>query len=471
MNTLALDRLGITSALPDVVDNVRIEKDAAGQPTGRLYGSVTNYYSDSPFMNGLLRQLPLLQPEDVAAGTERAMRAATAMGVTTVYEGHLMVFELIEFYRWLRAENRLTLCVLCSPEAEPFGVPWAEKSLEMEDYLQRLARARDLVDRTDDLFRVDGVTVSRYGPCGPGFTLMREPYKGPYGQDTTGRSFVSPEKIKQAMSFCRENGLRPNIVTAGLAENDTHLEQLESLGQAPLAPDGRAWLLQNVYFTEPDQVRRFAALGMDVTTTMSFSWGKVSWSANASVTTCYPISFRSPDCWTAACTWAAAPTGAPRTSSSTSPWPSSLTTPPADGRPPRPGSVASKRSTCGRARPPTSCAGRASARWSPVTTPISSSSTVTRCVAPSKISRAPRSSPRCSPARPSPAPTSLKVNAGDDLHSPSASPRAGPGNPVSARRPTLELLRTAWSTSPFARPPTGPPAPSPDHRHRRDVLA
>jgi predicted amidohydrolase YtcJ len=73
MNTLALRQLGIGSALPDVVDNVRIEKDAAGEPTGRLY-------NDSAFMNGLLRQLPLLQPDALAPGTERAMRAANAMG-------------------------------------------------------------------------------------------------------------------------------------------------------------------------------------------------------------------------------------------------------------------------------------------------------------------------------------------------------------------------------------------------------
>lgn len=274
MNSLALRALGIDRTTPDVVDNVWIEKDAAGEPTGRLSGSVTNYYTDSPFMNRLLRQLPLLQPEAVAPGTERAMREANAMGVTTVYEGHLMVFELIELYRWLRAENRLTLHVLCSPEAELFGIPWAEQPLELPEYLNRLARARDLVDRTDDLFRVDGVTVSRYGPCGPGFTLMRQPYQGPYGEPTTGRSFVSPEKIERAIAFCQEAGLRLNIVTAGLAETDTHLDQLEALGRAPLAADGRAWLVQNLYFAEPDQVHRLAALGMDVTTTMSFSWGK-----------------------------------------------------------------------------------------------------------------------------------------------------------------------------------------------------
>jgi predicted amidohydrolase YtcJ len=274
MNTLALRRLGISRAIPDVIENIWIEKDTAGEPTGRLRGSVTNYYNGSSFMNGLLRQLPLLQLDAVVPGTERAMRASNATGVTTVYEGHLMAFALIELYRWLRAENRLTVRVLCAPEAESYGLPWTGEPLELEEYLQRLARARDLVDRSDDLFRIDGVTVSRYGPCWPGFTLMREPYEGPYGEQTTGRSFVGPEKIGQAIRFCHEHGLRLNIVTAGLGENDTHLEQLEALGQAPLAAGGRAWLLQNLYFAEPGQVKRFAALGLDVTTTMSFSWGK-----------------------------------------------------------------------------------------------------------------------------------------------------------------------------------------------------
>ena len=55
-----------------------------------------------------------------------------------------------------------------------------------------------LVDVADDLFRVSGVTVSRGGPCWPGFLLMREPYRGPYGDLTTGRSFVSAEKAARA---------------------------------------------------------------------------------------------------------------------------------------------------------------------------------------------------------------------------------------------------------------------------------
>jgi hypothetical protein len=274
LNSLALHHLGITSATPDRIDNVWIEKDPSGEPTGRLHGSVTNYYGDSPFMNGLLMRLPLPQPDAVVAGTEHAMRHYNAMGVTTVYEGHAMDFPMIELYRWLRSQNRLTLRVLCAPEAEPYGLPWTTQALHPEAYLNRLDQARDLVDRADDLFRIDGVTIERGGPLWPGFTLMREPYQGPYGEKTTGRSFVSVEKTARAIRFCAERGLRLNIVTAGLAEHDTYLDQLEALGRRPLEADGRPWLLQHLYFAEPDQLRRFAALGFDVTTSMSFSWGK-----------------------------------------------------------------------------------------------------------------------------------------------------------------------------------------------------
>jgi predicted amidohydrolase YtcJ len=209
LNTLALRRLGIGDTTPDRVDNVWIEKDAAGEPTGRLYGSVTNYYSDSDFMNGLLRELPLLQPDAIVPGTERAMQEANAHGITTVYEAHLMTFSLIEVYRWLRRENRLTVRVLCAPEAEPSGVPWTDP-LQPDEYIARLERARDLADRSDDLFRIDGVTVSPYGPCWPGFALMREPYLGPYGEETRGRSSVSPDKVDQAIRYCHQHGVRLN---------------------------------------------------------------------------------------------------------------------------------------------------------------------------------------------------------------------------------------------------------------------
>jgi predicted amidohydrolase YtcJ len=190
-----------------------------------------------------------------------------------VYEGHAMDVPLIEAYRWLRGEDRLTVRVLCALEAEPYGLPW-DVPLDDAGFRARLEQARDLVTREDDLLRIDGVTVSRGGPCWPGFILMREPYLGPDGRPTTGHSFVSAERAEQAMRFCLDEGVRLNIVTAGLAEHDTYLDALEALDAAPLHTEERAWLLQHLYFVEPEQARRFADLGFDATTSMSFSWGK-----------------------------------------------------------------------------------------------------------------------------------------------------------------------------------------------------
>ena len=83
------------------------------------------------------------------------------------------------------------------------------------------------------MLRVDGLTISRGGPCWPGFVLMREPYTGPYGEPTTGSSFVSRERARRAIEFCAREGLRLNIVSAGLAEHDDYLEDLRATDAVP----------------------------------------------------------------------------------------------------------------------------------------------------------------------------------------------------------------------------------------------
>jgi predicted amidohydrolase YtcJ len=270
-NTEGLRTLGIDASTPDRVENVWIEKDDRGRPTGRLHGSVNNYYSDDSFMNDLLRRLPMFDPAAIGPGTRRAMAAYNRLGVTTVYEGHAMDFALIEAYRWLRSQDALTVRVLAAPDAELYGSP-ADETLSMEEFQARLEQALAIADRSDELFRIDGVTVSRGGPCWPGFLLMREPYTGPYGEQTSGRSFVSSEKAELAIRFCAERGLRLNIVSAGLAEHDQYLEALERLGADRIDP--RRWILQHGYFLEERHARGFADAGFDATTSMSFSWGK-----------------------------------------------------------------------------------------------------------------------------------------------------------------------------------------------------
>jgi predicted amidohydrolase YtcJ len=271
-NSAALARLKITRETPDRVEHVWIEKDAAGEPTGILRGSVTNYYTGDAFMDSLLVQLPLMQPDKLVPGMARAQATYARMGVTTAYEGHVMDRALIEAYRFLRESNLLTMRVLAAPEAEYYALATAAK-ITLDEFRARLEEAVTLVDRSDDVFKVDGVTISRGGPCWPGFILMREPYKGPYGDLTRGVSFIPKEWCELAMRFAAERGLRLNVVVAGSGEHDEYLDQLEAVDRAYGIRD-RHWILQHVFFLDETQARRYAALGMDATASMSFSWGK-----------------------------------------------------------------------------------------------------------------------------------------------------------------------------------------------------
>ncbi len=271
-NSAGLAMLGITRETPDRIEHVWIEKDAEGNPTGILRGSVTNYYTGDAFMDGLLLQLPVMQPDKLVAGMAAAQAAYARMGVTTAYEAHVMDRALIEAYRFLRQSDLLTMRVLAAPEAEYYALA-SRAPITLDEFMARLEEAATLVDRSDDLFRVDGVTVSRGGPCWPGFMLMREPYTGPYGDLTRGVSFIPKEWCEVAMRFAAEHHLRLNVVVAGSAEHDEYLDQLEAVDRDH-GIRGRHWIMQHAFFVDAEQARRYAALGIDVTTSMSFSWGK-----------------------------------------------------------------------------------------------------------------------------------------------------------------------------------------------------
>jgi hypothetical protein len=271
-NGAALARLGIDRATPDRVAHVWIEKDAHGEPTGILRGAVNNYYSNDPFMDRLLREIPLLQPDAVLPGTRRAMAFYNRLGVTTVYEGHAMGHAEIGAYRMLREQGALTVRVLTALEAEPYGLPWTQP-LAMAEFRERLESALAMQATEDDYLRSQGVTLSRGGPCWPGFLRMWEPYRDPWGEPTTGVEFVEPEKEQAALDFCAERDLRLNVIGAGYRDHDEFLDRAEAVARRVPVAD-RGWILQHVFFLTERAARRYAALGMRVTTSMSFSWGK-----------------------------------------------------------------------------------------------------------------------------------------------------------------------------------------------------
>jgi len=274
MSSRALELVGVDSSTPDVVGKVTVQKDDTGEPTGRFIGSVNNYYNDEPFWDGLLRQVPLRLPHLAAEATRRAMSTYNALGVTAVYEGHVMGRSEIGLYGWLAERDELTLRVTCCPEAEAYSMPWLTAGLGDEQFDASLRSALEQVTTGDDWYRVEGVTVGRGGPCWPGMLRMRDPYRGPYGEPTSGTSFVSRERARRAIEFCAANALRLNVMAIGLADHDDFLQDMEEVEERTGGVAGASWLLQHGYLMEEDQARRYAALGFDMTASMSFSWGK-----------------------------------------------------------------------------------------------------------------------------------------------------------------------------------------------------
>jgi predicted amidohydrolase YtcJ len=273
MNSAALAALEISRETADRVENVWIEKDETGEPTGILRGSVNNYYTNDPFMNSLMSRIPLFEPESIFAGTKKAMREYNRMGVTAAYEGHAMGPLEIEVYKTLREQDELSLRVLTALEAESYGLPWTQ-SLSDEEFEANLQLAKSMTATSDDLLRSNGVTLSRGGPCWPGFLRMNEPYTGPYGDKTRGVTFVSGEKEVRAIDYCAEHDLRLNFIGAGDRDHDDFLERAERAAEERPEIRDRHWILQHAYLMSEDHCRRYRRLGFDVTTSMSFTWGK-----------------------------------------------------------------------------------------------------------------------------------------------------------------------------------------------------
>lgn len=267
LNSMALQRVGIGPDTPARVNNVWIEKDAKGNPTGILTGSVNHFYCDDPFNYEIWKKIPYLQSHLAQRGTQRAMRNYNALGVTSIYENHMMDPVLIEIYRRLREDSQLTVRVLCTSESESYGMPWSRPRTE-EKFRERLEWAVQNVSVKDDLFRINGLTLPWDGVCSPGYMRMKNPYKDPYGQPTMGQRYITEERADQVVKFCAERGLHLVVCAMG---NNAHEEILSKLEKEARDHDIASlhWTLMHGFFAEPEQVKRYAKLAFDVTTTMT----------------------------------------------------------------------------------------------------------------------------------------------------------------------------------------------------------
>lgn len=269
MNSLALTKLGIDRDTPGRIGNVRVEKGDDGEPTGRLFGAVNNYYTYNAFTDALWASLPMYGAGAVFPGILNAVAQHHGYGVTAVYENHMMDGTMIAAYRTLRRAGKLSMRVMTAQECEVVGIN-VEHRAALDDTLMEAAAAIEL---HDERFRCNGVSVIWDGLCSTGHMLMHAPYTGPDGQPTLGRLQMLAGTIEKVMRFCARHGLRLNMIVGGDRAHDENLMLLERLsGELDIAKLN--WLLVHSPFLTASQIARYRALNIDLTTTLMFVWGK-----------------------------------------------------------------------------------------------------------------------------------------------------------------------------------------------------
>jgi predicted amidohydrolase YtcJ len=270
-NSMALARLGITRDWPARTPGVLIERDERGEPTGRIRGAINAVFSGNEFAYQLWRKLPAADFELVGPATRRAISDHHKLGITAIYENHMMQKRDIDVYRQIRQDGDLTMRVTTAQESDSFGTAWS-KPRALDEFRRGLKDAASSIELTDDILRFNGVSVQWDGGCYPGAMMMRDAYYGPDGQETRGQYMMDPNKIEMVMQFCAEGRIRLNTLCVGTEAHEENLRMLESLAATydirPLR-----WILVHTPFIEREQVERYRRLNFDITTTMTFLYG------------------------------------------------------------------------------------------------------------------------------------------------------------------------------------------------------
>ena len=271
-NSLALKRLGISEILPERVCDTWIDRDDQGRVTGRLRGSVTNYYTRDPFWLQILSKLPVPPPALWREGGLAGMAEMNRLGVTAIFESHVMNHAHLAAYRALRAEDKLTCRVLAGLDVadqafDPHFVPSDAELREIIDFI------RGATDTRDDWLRIEGVTMCRTGPCFPGFLRLHEPIRGPYGETRWGTTLLPRRVEETVVSHCAKHDVRLSVLLATPPDFDEFFETVAKL-EVENEVRRQEWIVQHAILVNEASARGMKRLGMPCTTSKGFHWGK-----------------------------------------------------------------------------------------------------------------------------------------------------------------------------------------------------
>jgi predicted amidohydrolase YtcJ len=242
VNSVALERAGITKDTPDPSDG-RIERDAeTEEPTGMLHEGSAYTFNDT--------MVPLPSRQEWEAAILNAQEHLHALGITA-WQDAWVTPGTHDAYRSLAADGRLTARVV--------GALWWDRHQGLEQIPQFLAQRENGVvgnyNATSVKIMTDGVLENYTG-------ALLEPYCDGCGGHTEnhGLSYVERDLLAAAVTELDRHGFQVHMHAIGDRAVRNALDAVAAARASNGMTDHRHHIA-HVQIVHPDDVSRFAELG------------------------------------------------------------------------------------------------------------------------------------------------------------------------------------------------------------------
>lgn len=255
VSTRALELAGIHAGTPDPPDG-RIERDAAGRPTGTLHEGG---------MGLVTRLLPPTTPREQDEGLLAGQAHLHAHGVTGWQDAILGAYagmdDSSEAYLRAARSGALTGTVV--------GALWWDRERDVDQVADLVARRAAY---TYARLRATSVKIMQDGVAENGTAAMLTPYLDRCGHPTgnRGHSFLTAARLRAAVEALHVEGFQVHVHTIGDRGAREALDAFAAVaGVAPARGHAEPrHHLAHVQLVHPDDVPRFAALGVSATLQM-----------------------------------------------------------------------------------------------------------------------------------------------------------------------------------------------------------
>jgi predicted amidohydrolase YtcJ len=232
VNTAALSAAGVSAATPDP-NGGQILRDERGEPTGVLLENAQAL---------VMQAVPRPSRQRLLSNLFGAVSLAQRLGVSGIHD--LEGADALWCFQQLELEGKLGLRV-------SMGIP-----------REHLASAEQLGLRTGlggERLRIGLVKLFADGALGSRTAFMLAPYEGE--PEYRGLPTIEPSELEEDIARARQAGLGVAVHAIGDAAVRATLDAMERV-QVRLPPDGQIMRIEHAQCVDPDDVPRFASLGV-----------------------------------------------------------------------------------------------------------------------------------------------------------------------------------------------------------------